>query len=71
MIGALVNLIIWLLILGILYAIVVYVVDNLIPDPPGRYIKVAAVVVIALAAVLLLIDLVGGGGVGFPKITVQ
>lgn len=59
MIGGLVNLIIYLLVLGILYAIAVYVVDNFIPEPPKRMIKVVLVVVIALVAVLLLLDLVG------------
>ena len=72
MLGALVNLIIYLLVLGVLYAILIYVVDNLVPEPPAKIIKVVGVVLIALAAVLLLLDLVGvGGGLNMPKITVQ
>ena len=59
MIGALVNLIIYLMVLGILYAILVYVVDNLIPDPPAKLIKVVGIVLIALVAVLLLLNLAG------------
>ena len=46
MIPALIQLIIWLLIVGILYWLVVYVVDNFIPDPPGRAIKVVVLVVL-------------------------
>jgi VanZ family protein len=69
MIPALVNLIIYLLVLGILYAIVVYVVDAFIPEPPARIIKVVAIVVIALVAVLLLLQLLGGAGLNMPRLT--
>ena len=70
MIGGLVNLIIYLLVLGILYAIAVYVVDNFIPEPPRRIVKVVLVVIIALAAVLLLLDLVGiDTGMDLPQVT--
>ena len=70
MIPAFVNLIVWLLIIGILYAIAVYVVDNFIPEPPRRIVKVVLVVIIALAAVMLLLDLLGGGaGLDLPKLT--
>jgi uncharacterized membrane protein len=70
MIGGLVNLIIYLLVLGILYAIAVYVIDNFIPEPPKRIIKVVLVVIIALVAVMLLLDLVGvNTGLDMPRIT--
>jgi hypothetical protein len=70
MIISLVNLIIYLLVLGILYAIAVYVVDNFIPEPPARIIKVVIVVVIALVAVMLLLNLVGvNTGMDLPKLT--
>jgi len=70
MIPALINLIVYLLILGILYAIAVYVVDNFIPEPPRRMIKVVLVVVIALGAVLLLLDLVGiDTGMDLPNVS--
>jgi len=70
MIGGLVNLIIYLLVLGILYAIAVYVVDNFIPEPPKRIVKVVLVVVIALVAVMLLLDLFGiNTGMDLPKVT--
>ena len=69
MIGGLVNLIIYLLVLGILYAIAVYVVDNFIPEPPRRIVKVVLVVIIALVAVMLLLNLVGiDTGMDLPKV---
>jgi hypothetical protein len=70
MIPALVSLIIYLLVLGILYALAVYVVDALIPEPPARMIKVVLIVIIAIVAVLLLLQLVGvGSGLNMPKLT--
>jgi len=72
MIPALVNLIIYLLILGLLYAIANYVVNEFIPEPPKRMIKVVLVVVISLVAVLLLLDLVGvETGMDLPTVTPQ
>jgi hypothetical protein len=70
MISAIVNLIIYIVVLGILYAVVVYAVDNLLPDPPARIIKVVCVVLLALVLVLMLINLLGGGGgLNLPKLT--
>ena len=72
MIGAIINLIIYLLILGILYYLFVYVVDQFIPDPPQRILKVAAIVVLCIIVILLLLDLIGAGGnLSLPKISVQ
>jgi hypothetical protein len=69
MISAIVNLIIYIVVLGILYAVVVYAVDNLLPDPPARIIKVVCVVLLALVLVLMLINLLGGGGgLNLPKL---
>ena len=69
MIPALIQLIIWLLVIGILYWVAVYVIDNFIPDPPARVIKVVLIVVIALAAVLMLLNLIGvNTGVDMPKL---
>jgi len=62
MIGTLINLIIYLLVLGLLYWVAVYVIDNFIPEPPARIIKVVLVVLIALVAVFLLLGLIGVGG---------
>lgn len=71
MINALVNLIIYLLVLGIIYAIGDYVIRNLIPEPPARIVHVVLVVLIALAAIILLLGLIGGTGVDLPQIKVQ
>jgi len=69
MIAAIVNLIIYIVDLGILYAVVVYAVDNLLPDPPARIIKVVCVILLALVLVLMLINLLGGGaGLDMPKL---
>jgi hypothetical protein len=70
MIPALINLIIYLLVVGILYWVVVYVVDAFIPDPPARIIKVVLIVIIALVVVMALLNLIGvGTGIGLPKLT--
>lgn len=70
MIGALISLIVWLLALGILYWIVIYVLDAVpIPDPPNRIIRVVLAVVLALVVLLVLLDLLGlHTGVNFPRI---
>jgi len=69
MLAGFINLIIYLMVLGILYAILVYVVDNFIPDPPAKIIKVVGIVVIALIAVILLLGLVGvQTGVDLPRL---
>jgi len=69
MIAAIVNLIIYIVVLGILYAVVVYAVDNLLPDPPARIIKVVCVILLALVLVLMLINLLGGGaGLDMPQL---
>ena len=70
MIPALIQLIIFLLVIGILYWVAVYVIDNFIPDPPARIIKVVLVVVIALAAVVVLLNALGvNTGIETPKIS--
>lgn len=71
MIGGLINLIIYLLVLGILYWIAEYVIREFIPDPPARIIRVVLLVVLALAAILLLLDLIGAGGGHFPRLMPQ
>lgn len=70
MIPALVNLIVYLLIAGILIALVYYVVDAIpLPPPINRLIKLAVVVIACLIIVLLLLQLVGvGTGVPVPRL---
>jgi hypothetical protein len=69
MIGAIVTLIIYLLILGCLYAVADYAIANLLPDPPARVLRVVLVVLIAIVAILLLLQLINAGtGLQLPKI---
>jgi hypothetical protein len=70
MIPALIQLIIWLLVVGILYWVVIYVLDAIpIPDPPNRIIKIVLAVVLALAVLLMLLNLMGiNTGVNMPKL---
>jgi hypothetical protein len=60
MISLLVNLIIYLLVVGLLYWLVVYVVDAIpIPQPANRVIKIALTVLVVLVIILLLLQLFG------------
>ena len=70
MISALINLIVWLLVLGILWWVVIYVLDAVpIPDPPNRIIKIVLTVVICLVAVLVILDVFGlAPGLNMPVI---
>jgi hypothetical protein len=74
MIGALINLIIYVLVFGILYWLLVYVIQTIpIPDPAARIIKLVVMVVAVIVIILLLLQMVGigggGGGLNLPKIT--
>ena len=72
MISSLVTLIIYLLVLGILIALVYYVVDAIpLPDPIGRIVKLVVVVIAALAVIILLLQLIGvaGTGIDLPKLS--
>ena len=71
MIPALINLIVWLLVVGILYWLVIYIIDTVpIPDPPARIIKLVLLVVLAIVVILMLLDLIGvQTGMNMPKVT--
>ena len=70
MISTFINMIIWLLVIGILYAVAKYVIDNLIPEPPKRIANVVLVVIVAIVVVLLLLQLVGvDTGMDMPRVT--
>ena len=69
MIAAIINLIVYIVVIGVLYAVFVYAVDNLLPDPPARIVKVVCVILLALALILILINMLGGGaGLDMPKL---
>jgi hypothetical protein len=70
MIPTIVNLIIFLLVIGILYAVADYVISNLIPEPPQRIAKVVLIVLVALAVIIVLIEALGiNTGMNVPKVT--
>jgi hypothetical protein len=69
MIPALINLIVYLLIIGVLLALVYYVLDAIpIPEPINRIVKIVIIVVACLVVIMLLLQLLGGG-TGLPKLT--
>jgi H+/Cl- antiporter ClcA len=58
-----------MLIIGILYYVFIYIVDNLVPEPPQRIVKIAATVIICLLVVLALLDVLGvGTGLRMPRL---
>jgi glucan phosphoethanolaminetransferase (alkaline phosphatase superfamily) len=73
MIGGLVSLIVWLLVVGILYLLVVWVIDRIpVPDPANRIIKLVLGVLIALVVIVMLLNLVGvGTGLDIPKVELK
>jgi glucan phosphoethanolaminetransferase (alkaline phosphatase superfamily) len=73
MIGGLVSLIVWLLVVGILYLLVVWVIDSIpVPDPANRIIKLVLGVLIALVVIVMLLNLVGvGTGLDIPKVELK
>lgn len=63
MVAALINLIVYLLVIGILVALVYWVLDAIsIPEPINRIVKIVVVVLVALVVILLLLQLIGAGG---------
>ena len=63
MISALVTLIIYLIVIGILLWLVYYVLDAIpVPEPFNRWAKLLLVVVAVLIIIVLLLQLVGSGG---------
>lgn len=70
MIGALITLIIYLLVIGLIYWLVIYVIDTIpIPDPPARIIKIALMVLLVLVIIILLLQMIGmSTGVNLPKL---
>lgn len=72
MIVALINLIIYLLVIGIVYWLVVWLIDSIpIPDPPARLIKIALAVVLVLLVILTLLNFVGYDLGPWPRLGVR
>jgi hypothetical protein len=70
MISALVTLIVYLVIFGILWWVVDFLIGNIpIQEPFSRFIRIAAVVIFALILISLLLNLVGvSTGVDLPRL---
>jgi len=61
-VAAFVNLILFLVAIGLLLALVHYVIVAIpIPEPFGRLIRIAATVIAVLVVILLVLQLAGGG----------
>ena len=71
MISTLVTLIVWLLVIGILWWLLIYVLDAVpVPDPPNRMIKIVVTVLMVLAIVLVILNVFGvDTGVDMPKLS--
>jgi FtsH-binding integral membrane protein len=67
---ALLTLIIYLAVVGLLYWLIVYVIDAIpIPDPPARIIKIIAMVILVLIIISLLLNLLGlSTGLDMPRL---
>jgi hypothetical protein len=69
MIGALITLIIYIIVLGLLVWLINYVVDAIpLGEPFNRLAKLLIVVVAVIIVIFLLLQLVGGGGLNLPRI---
>jgi hypothetical protein len=69
-IGALITLIIYILVVGILVWLVLWIVDSIpLPEPFNRIIRILVIVVAVLIVILLLLQLAGGAGnLSLPKL---
>ena len=70
MIGALITLIVYLLILGLLFWLIDYILKAIpIPDPPAKIIRIALMVLMVLIVIVLLLDLFGmtRSGLDLPR----
>jgi len=70
MVGALITLIIYIIILGLLVWLVNYVVDAIpLGEPFNRLAKILIIVVAVIIVIALLLQLVGGlGNLNLPRI---
>jgi len=68
MIGALINLIIYIMIVAVILALVFWVIQEIpLPEPINRILRITVVVIAALVIILLLLQLLGVG-MGVPKL---
>jgi hypothetical protein len=70
MLSALITLIIYVIVLAVFWWLVNYILDNFpLPEPANKIIRVALVIIIVLAALYILLNVFGVGGVdGVPRL---
>ena len=69
MIGTLLTLIVYALVIGLLLWLLSYVLRSFpVPEPFRKIIWIAAVVIAVIFLIMLLLDVVGGGNIGVPRI---
>lgn len=68
MIGALIHLVIYLIVIGIIVWLLLYLIDAIpLPEPFNRVARVCIIVLSVLIVILLLLQLVGTD-VGMPRL---
>jgi hypothetical protein len=69
MIGTLLTLIVYAMVGGLLLWLLSYVLGSFpVPEPFRKIIWIAAVVIAVIFLIILLLDVVGGGSIGVPRI---
>jgi len=68
MIGALITLVGYLFVIGLLLWLVFYVLSEFpLPHPFPKIIRIGAVVIAVLIVIVLILDILGGGTIGVPR----
>ena len=69
MISLFIHLIIWLIVLGLLVWLALYVIDTVVPEPIHKVARMVVIVLAVIIIILLLLQVVGGAGdLSLPKI---
>ena len=69
MIGALITLIIYAAVIGLLLWLLQFVLNSFpVQEPFRKIIWIAAVVIAVIFLIILLLDLLGQGGMGVPRL---
>jgi len=68
MISALVTLLVYILVIGLVIWLALFVLDQFpMPEPFGRVARVVIIAVGVIILILLLLDILGSGSVGLPR----
>jgi hypothetical protein len=69
MVSSLIGLVVYLIVIGLVFWLLNYLVDNVPMDEPFRRIaKIALMVVAVLIVIILLLDFIGVLGPGLPRV---